>query len=252
MAMSRLFSVTILAICVACGFASSPSHALDFPWELGTTYQYDWIEKKRKTGEIAFRFTKVSEPKGFVYRLSSHRRREDKGASQTSSGELYFKPDSVPLRYHEDCRYTASSNVSGHQEVSIKFSGEKVTSTVVHNRNEEQRSHNVTKVPTGTFLFATHALDHWTVFSPKLREKKKQTVRVFYSEFGRVLELTFAPQKKAETLVVGDQKLSVVRFRFECKDYLYNGNVWIDKRGRLIQYESGELKLVLSSPPRDA
>ena len=221
--------------------------ASEFPWKLDRMYRLAWFQNRQKTGESRFSFTRLEEVSGSSYLLKSHRRLERDGQGQESTSELYFQKNGRPIRYTEETRFTALGRVKGRQEVRIRVTGDRLLATHVNNGKEEKAARHTVKVTAETFLYATHALEQWTVFAVKLKERKKQTLKIYYSEFARVLSITFTPQRGDEILEIGGKKLSTVRYKFVTKDFRWEGYVWIDTKGRLVQFESGPLKLVLAS-----
>ena len=217
----------------------------EFPWKLDRPYRFDWFEKKQKTGEIRFQFSKVREADSTLFRLTSRRRIEKHKQGESCSGELYFQQNSIPVRYSEELTFTQLGRVSGSQEVKIRFTGRRVECTHINNGKVEKATRHRLEVEPETFLFGTYALEHWTVFALKLKERRKHTLKLFYPQFAKVGTVTFVPEKKDVILEIGGKKVPVRRYRFEDKSMKFRGSVWIDEMGRLLQYTSGILKLVL-------
>lgn len=214
------------------------------PWKLQTPYTFDWFEKKQKIGEIRFHFTEVREAGAIYTKLSSRRKLQKLKQGETASGELVFRGRGEPLRYDEEVRITQLGREAG-QQVRIRFSGKRVESTHINNGREDRAVRHRVDVPAKTFLFATYALEHWTLLALQLKEKKIHRLHLFYPQIARVGTMTFTPAREDDLLEPGERKTSLLRYRFEDKANNYRGTVWVDDAGRMVRYEAGVVRLVL-------
>jgi hypothetical protein len=218
------------------------------PWKPDRTYKYLWFQEKQKIGATLLRFAKLPGESPPTYQLSLERRLEYEGRSSTTRGELIFRPDGTPIKYREDTDLTTPPNLRGLQNLEVKFTGTKVTTTYINNKRQANASHSEKEVPPETYLFATHALEQWAVFAPRLGGTEESSLNLFDPQLQSVLKVTFTPEKTPQSIVSGGEKVAATMYRFRSESWKYTGSIWIDKEGRLVQYESGTLRMVLGGP----
>ena len=132
------------------------------------------------------------------------------------------------------------------QEASIQFTDGLATTIYTNNRKKEQASKTELKVDKDIFLFSTLCQEQWNLFTRKLDAAGPRTIKVFYPEFSDVLKIDFKPEVQSAPFTIGDRKIPVIRFSFEVKKWKWQGSIWVDEKGRMLQYASGPLKIVLT------
>ena len=247
MPQASVLFLTLLATLLATALAP-PSPGNELPWKLDRSYKYLWFHKEQKVGESLLKFKKVEGVKDMRYDLTSHRSYQRGGNRQAVESKLTFKADGTPVYYEEQCRLSSIlSQYRALQEVRVSFKGTTVTTTYVNNQNSDKAIRTERKVPSGTFLFATHALEQWAVFTMALKGSRQKTLNVFYPDSGNVLRVEFKQEAETEPLRVGTKEVKASCYRFDCKDAGYQGKVWLDLEGRLLRYESGPLRFSLAA-----
>ena len=232
--------------------ALGPALAADpeFGWKFDRGYKYLWIAKGEKIGETVFRFSRKEGAAGVpaYYQLASRRKMESAGRIQDSSTTMVFAKDGSPSSYHEETRFRLSSakKFASLQEIKIRFEKGKVTTTFVNNGNQEGASKKELAVGKETFLFSTLCQEQWNLFTRKLDSKSPTSLETFYPEFGEVMKIEFRPEVASAPLKIGEKEFPVTRFSFEAKKWNWTGKIWVDSKGRMLQYTSGPLKIVLT------
>ena len=236
----KMLTGLLLALSVA------PLPTFDFGWKLDRSYKYLWLKDKEKIGETVFRFSRKEGVAGGdeYYQLSIRRKMEGEGELQDSVGTLLFSGDGAPLSYQEETSIRHAGGI-GLQEASIQFPAGRATTTYISNRKKKQGSKKEIPVDKGTFLFSTLCQEQWNLFTGKLDRTRPKSIKILYPEFGKVIEIDFSPEVQSAPLTIGGNKIPVTRFSFKVKKGSWQGNIWIDAKGRMLQYASGPLKIVL-------
>lgn len=239
---------TLLCLLLTLSATSLP--AFEFGWKLDRGYKYLWLKDKEKIGETVFRFSRKEGVAGGseYYQLASQRKMEAEGKIQDSVGTLLFSKDGAPATYTEKTsfRFASDKSFSAYQEASIQFNRDLVTTIYTNNRKKGQESRKELKIGKDTFLFSTLCQEQWNLFTGKLDTTGPGTIKVLYPEFSEVLKIDFKPEVQSAPLTIGDRKIPVTRFSFEAKKWKWQGSIWVDAKGRMIQYASGPLKVVLT------
>lgn len=230
----------------------SPASAADsdFGWKLDRGYKYLWVRDKEKIGETVFRFTRKEGIAGNpdYYQLASRKKMDSEGRIEDSSGTLLFSLDGTPLSYHEETgiRLSSQKAFTALRETRIRFENGRVNSTITNNGEKDNASKKEIAVDKDTFLFSTLRQEQWNLFTGKLDNKKPVSLKIFYPEFGEVMKIEFRPEVESAPLRIGEREIPVSRFAFEAKKWKWKGTIWVDSKGRMLQYTSGPLKIVLT------
>ena len=239
---------TLIVLLLA--LAATPLPAFDFGWKLDRSYKYLWLENKEKIGETVFRFSRKEGIAGAddYYQLTIRRKIETKGSRKDSVGTLLFAEDGSSSLYKEETNFAVASKkkLGAFQEVSIQFHDDRATTTYIHNRNKKKASKNEVPVEKGTFLFSTLCQEQWNLFTGKLDRTGPRSIKVLYPELNTIIKIDFSPEVQSTPLTIGDKKIPVTRFSFEAKKWKWRGSIWVDAKGRMLQYASGSLKIVLT------
>lgn len=239
-----------LVFCLFLALSPAVAADPDFGWKLDRGYKYLWMKDKEKIGETVFRFSRKEGRAGDpgYYQLTSRRKMESEGRIQDSSGTLLFALDGTPSSYHEETSFRLSSEktFSAFQEVWIRFGDGRVTTTFINNRKKDSASKKEFAVDKDTFLFSTLCQEQWNLFTRKLDNGGPASLKTFYPEFGQVMKIDFRPEVTSSPLKIGKREIPVTRYSFEAKKWKWTGTIWVDSRGRMIQYASGRLKIVLA------
>jgi hypothetical protein len=248
---SRLVLAAATAVLASAAPLPAAAEGLDLAqvWLPGVAHTYVWLEEGEKVAETSFRFEKADAGVEPRLRLKSQFRLARSGITQNSEAELLLKLDGSPLSFRSETQLKMASQrpFQGRHEVRIQFAPNKtVSAAFVHNGNEKDAARHEIEVPPDTVLLATYALEQWAVFAPRLLPARKVTLPVYYPEFGKVLQFRFQPRPGTEKLRIGDKDLEATSLDFEAVGAKFTGRIWLDEKGRLLQYSSGPLKLVLS------
>ena len=237
-------------LCLLLVLSTVPLPAFELGWKLDRGYKYLWLKDKEKIGETVFRFSRKDGPSltGEYYQLAIRRKMEAKGKIQDSVGTLLFSKDGSPVTYTEktNFRFASDKTFKAFQEVSIQFTDGLATTIYTNNRKKEQASRTELKVDKDIFLFSTLCQEQWNLFTRQLDAAGPRTIKVLYPEFSDVLKIDFKPEVQSAPLTIGDRKIPVTRFSFEAKKWKWQGSIWIDEKGRMLQYVSGPLKIILT------
>jgi hypothetical protein len=208
------------------------------PWKLDTPYRYLWLRAGQKVGETRFEIKRAKEgERSFVYILTARRSYDREGASHRSEETTVFKADGTPLKFEETLDFSTIGKVRSHQVTTIEFVGQRAKVKYVQNGNEGEPNLQTVELPSGTFLTASQAVEHWAILMSRLPlEFEKEKVNLFYPDFHKVLEVTFLKAEQ-EKLKLGKDELETTRARFRSETGELQGTAWRDARGRLIQIE---------------
>ncbi len=222
-------------------------------WKLGTFHKYLWLQKNAKIGETNFRFQRSPRGASGDYLLLTRRRLEGQGRTQETEGTLRFRTDGRTVSYREETSYQFANArpFKSLQEVRVRFERGKANLSFVNNGRLDQAAKTEVELAKNrkVYLFGTVCNEQWNLFTPYLDHDKTSKVSVLYSEMGKILDLEFTPKKKNAKLQIAGVATEATRFRFTAGAQKWEGEIWVDKKGRLLQFVSGELKIVLTSKP---
>jgi len=230
---------------------AGPLQAFEFGWKLDRSYKYLWLLNKKKIGETVFRFSRKEGIAGGeeYYQLAIRRKKTQEGKIEDSVGTLLFTKNGYPTTYSEKTNFRFASNktFASLQEASIRFANGQVTTSYTSNRKKGEETRKTLRVGKDTYLFFHSCQEQWNLFTTRLDATGPRTFKLFYPEFGEVLNIVFKPEVQSAPFTIGDRKIPVTRFSFAAKKYSnWKGSIWVDEKGRMLQYASGPLKIVLT------
>src|SRR5690606_11488024 len=190
-----------------------------FPVALDRPYEYVWRMSDEAVVSLTLVFRERRDANGSWLVLRTERRLSLDGKGMRGSGELHFESKSGrPISYTEETEARQRQN-SGRQEVEVRFERDTAKTTTVNNGNIGAAIKHTIPLTRDVFFFGTNAIDHWTVFATKLRDRRKTTIPVLYPEFARVIELEFTPADADEELRIGERTVRVRRFEFRYREF---------------------------------
>jgi hypothetical protein len=220
------------------------------PFPLDREHRYSWFQGRQKVGETSFRLSLVDAPGGGprrLYRSTSRFRYEREGLTLSGDCVSFFDPSLRPVRYQTQSRYSGVRNYHSENLQEGEVQGTKLRYAVVHNGETAQPVRREMEMPPGSYLWLNQAVDNIALLCGDLLKRPTDyDVKVVYPDFLRVYEIHFVFEKE-EPVEVGGKSVSCRRFSFRSKEGQLDGRVFMDERGRLVQYEQGPLRIVLES-----
>ena len=231
-----------------------PTPSKDIPWTLDKEYRYVWIQRGEKVGETRFQLRRGTEETKPVLRLTAERTYSREGIHHQGRESTVLLLDGTPVRFEESLAVSVLPNRRARQDTTIEVREGKARVTYVPNGDAARKSSYELEVPKGTFLFASQAVEHWAIFTSRLRlDRDEEVLQVLYPDFRRVLAVTFR-KSGTEDLEIKGEKIPTTRYGFSSAEGQLKGNVWLDKDQRLMQVEfpnpenpGASLKVVLAT-----
>lgn len=232
------------------------------PLELHREHRFIWVLDRRKVGETVVRITQEEAPAGSpskkIYHSSSRYRYERDGQSQRGEHDTYFDPSWKPLRYEWHFHWSGIKDYRSRQDSEGHLRGGRLSYTVIQNNDTRNPVMGELEVPADGYLYLSQAIDTWAILSGDLlREPRNYVAKVIYPDFIRVTEVTFsfekeepfqAPGDAPSAREKGDERQANCRvYSFRTREGDHAGKVWIDRRGRMVQYVQGPLKIYLEA-----
>ncbi len=221
-----------------------------FPLHFGREYRYTWVLKNTKVGETRMRITEVDAPVGSshkkFFRSSSSFRFEREGQFQSGEHDSFFDSRWRPVQYETHQRYSGLQDRRSYQDQKGQIRGGRLEYTVIHNGATHQPVHSEMEAPEDGYLFLNQAVDNWAILAADLlRRPSTYDARVMYPDFLRVYEVTFTFERE-ESVDTGASEKPIGRlFHFRSKERQLDGQVWVDRQGRLLQYQQGDMRISL-------
>lgn len=221
------------------------------PWTLDTEHRYVWLREGQKVGETRFRLEELPRDGGEnVLVLTSRRSYDHQGLSQRSESTTVLSRRLFPIHFEETLHISALSGTRSRQDLRVDVKDGVATASWVHNGKTSKPTKDTVELPDDSFLHASQAVEHWALFLTALPPGAREHVlRLYYPDFGRVLEVTFIARSE-EALRIGGQQLTTTLYEFSAD--ILRGRAWRDDEGRLVQIEFPEagLQVVLAPAPK--
>jgi len=239
----------------AVGTAPAPERV---PVDLDRELRFVWILDRRKVGETVARVRQVDAPAGSpwkkMYRSSSRYSYDRDGQSQRGEHETWFDPSWKPVRYEWHFSWSGLKEYRARKDNEGHLRGGLLSYTVMENNDTGNAVKGELEVPADGYLYLSQAIDNWAILSGDLlREPRNYAAKVIYPDFIRVTEVTFTFEKEEPFEApgappgAGDPKALCRVYAFKTREGDHAGKVWIDRRGRMVQYVQGRLKIYLES-----
>jgi len=244
-----------LAAAPAGAAAAETPRSLAFP--VDRAHRYLWMRGDAKIGETSFRVRKLRDataekPAADSFELATRRRMESDRKVQESEGTLRFRADGQPLSFREKTSYTvaAEREFRGDQELRIDFTPRTAAITYYQNGKLDRPTEHEVALEGTTFLYGTLGIEHWNLFLKDFRAAAKVRIELLLPEFAKVATVEFTARDAAERVRVGEREVAARRYDFTVTPWTdWKGSVWLDADGRMLQYESGGLRVVLAALP---
>lgn len=239
-----------LLILTAAVLPAGQEEAAAFPLQLGKEYRYTWVLKNAKVGETRMRITEVDAPVGSshkkFFRSTSSMRYEREGQFESWDHDSFFNPAWRPVQYETHHRLSGLQDRRSYQEHKGEIRGSRLEYTVIHDGATNQPVHSEMEAPEGAYLFLNQSVDNWAILAANLlRRPSTFEAKVIYPDFLRVFEVTFTFEKE-EPVDTGASEKPIGRlFHFRSKERQLDGKVWVDRHGRLLQYQQGDMRIFL-------
>ena len=228
-----------------------PGETVRFPWDLDRDYRFSWIKGRTKVGETRFRISAVEAPTGSsvkkAFRCSSSYWYKTEGFSQEGKHETWFDREWKPLRY--TCRHQMSGVRDTHaiQEHEGRIANGLLVLVVIHNGDSKNGVEVRMEAPSEGYLLQNQAFDNWAILTGQILRQRPAAMdaRIIYPDLSKVYEVRFTFEKE-EPIDLGKPEKPICRsYSFRSKEGQFTGKLWTDGKGRMIQYQQGELRIAL-------
>ncbi len=237
------------------GSKAQSTQTSPLPWKLNRSYHFSWIHQRKKVGESNFQISIVDDSKEKdskekssrkVYQTTSHYRYEREGSSLNGGHECVYDSTFQPLRFTSFHRHSGVTERASHQRHEGYVRGNRLVNVVIHNDDTKNAIQLEMEAPRGAFLLLNQALDNWAILIGVLLTKPVDVkAKIIYPDLLKIYDLQFTFE--AEEVLKLDESRSPLcrRYSFQSKERQFTGKVWVDRKGRMVQHQQGDLRIYL-------
>ena len=220
------------------------------PFALEREHRYSWIIGRDKVGEVKVKISLEDPPKGIagkkIYRCRSQYRHERDGIILSGDHDVVFDLSWQPLSFVSHRNFKGLLNQVSSQVQLGRVEGGQLNFTVAHNGIPQVIPSRL-EAPAGGYLWLSNtAVEHFAILTSNvLRRPSTYEATVIYPPLMRVTRLIFLFEGEEKLDLGKKEKTACWMFSFRADSGQLKGKVWMDPKGRMVQYQQDRTKIIL-------
>jgi hypothetical protein len=222
-----------------------------FPWDLNRKFRFVWVQERKKVGETTFQLLDEPAPTGSpskrVFRSVANFWNKTEGRSIEGRHDTVLSENFRPIRFQTLHLFQGLNRAHSELKQEGAVAGGKLTMTTVSNRDEAGAVRpEPMEAPADAYILLNQSVDNFAIIaSHLLRAPKDHDARILYPDLLKCYEVHFAYEGEDFVDLGKPERPKCRRYSFRSKEGQVSGRVWLDARGRMVQYEQGNLRIYL-------